>query len=125
MLKLMQILKWMKMQGMSLNQVLDELHDIVDNNTSQYFELTDSDVLKISKIFYDEKKFDSALKVAGYGNDPIINRKNPNKQEAVVWYAVLAGFLFLIYKLKKEHKNYSIDLVNKTTTQASAAGVRG
>lgn len=54
------------------------------------------------------------------------SRKNPTiKQENLVWYAVLAGFIFLAYKLRQSHKSYSLDVANKNNPQAIVAGVRG
>lgn len=66
MIKLMQILKWMKNKGFKLDKVMEELTEIIDNEQSQYFQLSPSDIQSISKVFHDDAKFESALQAAGF-----------------------------------------------------------
>jgi hypothetical protein len=65
MIKTMQVLKWMISQNLSMSDIMAEFTEIVDNGRSQYFELSDSDICSIQKIYFDESKFESACQVAG------------------------------------------------------------
>jgi len=64
MIKMIQILKWMKKKNLSFDKIMEELTEIVDNGKSQYFELSDVDINRISDIFQDDSKFESALHAA-------------------------------------------------------------
>ena len=63
MIKMIQVLKHLKSQGLDLDQVMTELHEIMDNGNSQYFELTDDEIQRISKVYHNERLFDSALNI--------------------------------------------------------------
>lgn len=65
MLKTLQILKYLKSQGLSQNEIFAEFTEIVDNGRSEYFELSDNDIVSISNVFYNESKFEAACKVTG------------------------------------------------------------
>lgn len=65
MIKLIQIIRYLKKeQKMNHNEIYAELIDIVDNGRSDYFQLSDNDIVSISDVFYDESRFESAFKVA-------------------------------------------------------------
>lgn len=66
MIKLMQILNYLKAQGKDLNTVMAELVEIVDNGRSEYFELSENDCHRISLIYFDEEKFNSVMKLCGF-----------------------------------------------------------
>ena len=66
MIKLLQILKWMKRHNYNMDQVQDALLDIVDNHKSDYFELSDQDIQRISELYYDDTKLYAALDLCGY-----------------------------------------------------------
>lgn len=61
MLKIIQILSYFKNNNMKLSEALDEINEIIDNGRSQYFELTDLDIQRISDVFYNESLFESAV----------------------------------------------------------------
>ena len=63
MLKMLQIIRYLKAQGLSLDQIMSELTEIVDNGRSDYFELSDADVIRITDVFHNDELFDSAMKV--------------------------------------------------------------
>lgn len=60
MLKVMQMLVYMMQRNYSDDMILDELHEIVDNGRSSMFQLSDSDMASITKVFYDDDLFNSA-----------------------------------------------------------------
>ena len=62
MLKMLQILRYMKDNGMTLDQIMAELTEIIDNGQSEYFELSAYDIERISRVFHNDELFDSALK---------------------------------------------------------------
>lgn len=65
MLKLIQIIRYLKtVQKMNHNEIYAEVLDIVDNGHSEFFDLTDIDIVRISDVFYNETLFDTAFKTA-------------------------------------------------------------
>lgn len=64
MLKLIQIIRYMTKQGKTLDEILAELTEIIDNGNSQYFELSGQDINGIAVAFQDDDKFDAAWQIA-------------------------------------------------------------
>jgi hypothetical protein len=60
MLRLIQILRHMSKNGMSQECILAELTEIVDNNQSTLFDLSANDYERITEVFQDEERFNSA-----------------------------------------------------------------
>lgn len=71
MIKLLQMLKWMRSHGFSFDQMHGELLDVVDNHHSDYFELTEADCESVTRIFYDDDKLYAALDLCGYGMEDL------------------------------------------------------
>ena len=64
MLKTLQIIRSMIVSGYSKEDILLELQEIVDNEYSEKFELSENDVVLIQKIFNDDNKLELAFKSA-------------------------------------------------------------
>lgn len=64
MLKTIQIIKFMKSRGCNDTEILEELHWIVNNRKSTYFELSDWAIDSITEVYDNEDKFNLAWKVA-------------------------------------------------------------
>lgn len=64
MLKTIQIIKFMKSKKCNDAQILEELNNIVQNEHSDFFELTSRDIESITEVFDDEAKFNRAWKTA-------------------------------------------------------------
>jgi len=65
MLRMIQMLTFMKRKGLSLDAMVDELNEIVDNGNSQYFDLKDGDISAVGKILHDDAAFERACSAAG------------------------------------------------------------
>ena len=63
MLKLLQIIRFYKSQGYNLSQVVEVICEMVDNRISHDFVLTDMDYNRIEKVFNDDQKFESVLRI--------------------------------------------------------------
>ena len=61
MLKTIQIIKWMTAQGFNQGEILDEFQEIVNNERSEYFELTEFDIKQIREVYENEDRFDRAV----------------------------------------------------------------
>ena len=61
MIKLIQIIGYLRKQGLSDNEIHAEVVEIVDNGRSEYFELSDRDIIRITDVFHNEKKYEAAF----------------------------------------------------------------
>lgn len=59
MLRLIQILTYFRNNNFTESMILDELHEIMDNE-SLFFQLTEKECIKISDIYNNETKFKAA-----------------------------------------------------------------
>ena len=64
MLTLIPILYHLMKADLTNGEIMDELTEIVDNGRSEYFDLTDRQIESITKIFYNDQLFESALVTA-------------------------------------------------------------
>jgi hypothetical protein len=60
MLKTIQIIKYMLANGFSKARILEEFCEIVDNGQSELFELSENDIVRITRVFESDDKFNSA-----------------------------------------------------------------
>ena len=54
MLKTLQIINYLKSQGLTKDDIMIELAYITANEESNYFDLSENDVVKITKVWNDE-----------------------------------------------------------------------
>ena len=66
MIKTLQFVKYLKNTGYSVNQIIDELTELVDNGCNDKFDLTANEINSISKIFNDNDKFEAVLVSVGF-----------------------------------------------------------
>lgn len=64
MIKTLQIINYMLSQGCAKVEIIEHIAEIVDNGYSDKFDLSENDIVSITRIFEDDMKFESALRTA-------------------------------------------------------------
>lgn len=66
MLKMIQMMTWMRKNGLTLNEMMDEMREIIDNDKSSYFDLKGVNTCEIGEYFDDDQTFETAMNISGW-----------------------------------------------------------